>query len=289
MMRHISKWWIIIVFLLLIVLSAAIGTISRNRHETYQNSSSTTDKPRVAICYWGLKSSTRLVYETHQQKLFDVLMRAGIDYDVFMHTWKVDKETRWSDETQSLVEVSRHADKYTEDYKLLTPYKYQIDNQDEFLQSLNFADYFNQELYDKYGDSQHEWKPELIRNHLCALESQKRVTQMCIDDGREYDFVIFVRPDAEIKDDFPLWIFNDMKEEEIAIPNHGHWEGFNDKFAVVPYIDCWKYGKRIDEIVEFRRTQGRIVSEKYTQYIIKKYFTHVHYLDFAFDIRKNKQ
>lgn len=289
-MRRLSKFWIIIVFLTLIVLSSAVGTIRQKHYETYETyeNNNTTHKPHVAICYWGLTTSTHLVYETHQQRLFDVLAKADIDYDVFMHTWKIDKEMRWDDDTGTVIEVNRQPDENVEDYRFLKPHKYNKDNQDEFLQSINFADYFNQELYDKYGNSEHEWKPELIRNHLCALESQKRVTQMCMDEGRHYDFVIYMRPDAEIKNDFPVWIINDMKEGEIAIPNHGHWEGLNDKFAVVPYIDCWKYGKRIDEIVEYRRTQGKIQSEGYAKYIMNKYFTHVHFLDFAFDIRKNK-
>ena len=271
---------IFIIGFLIFILALSV-LFNNNTFEGYENK-----KYNVAICYWGLTSSTKLVYDSHEKKLFDILKNNNIDYDVYLHTWKVDKQIRWSDESSSVVEVNTSID--YDEYKLLNPYKYKIDNQDEFLDSITFSDYFDKELYDKYGDSEHEWKPELIRNHLCALESQKRVTQMCIDENKNYDFVIYVRPDVELHDNIPVDIFDNLKNEEIAIPNNGHWDGYNDKFAITPFNDCAKYGKRIDEIVEYRKTQGRIVSEVYTKYTINKYFNNVHYVDFNFSVIKPK-
>ena len=111
---------------------------------------------------------------------------------------------------------------------------------------------------------------------------------MCIDENKSYDFVIYVRPDAELHDNIPVDIFDNLKNEEIAIANNGHWDGYNDKFAITTFNDCAKYGKRIDEIIKYRKTQGRIVSEVYTKYTIDKHFNKVHYIDFNFTVVKPK-
>ena len=41
-----------------------------------------------------------------------------------------------------------------------------------------------------------------------------------------------------------------------------------------------KYSTRIDEIIEFRRNHGRIVSEKYVKYIINTYYPNLQLIDF---------
>lgn len=46
-------------------------------------------KPRVAICYWGLTRSTKKVYQTHFDKIFNVLEKNDMPHDVFMHTWSL--------------------------------------------------------------------------------------------------------------------------------------------------------------------------------------------------------
>jgi hypothetical protein len=155
------------------------------------------------------------------------------------------------------------------------------------LNSLKISDYFDQELYNKYGEGiQYEWDPQLLINHLCSLESQKRVTDMCINSKKPYNFVIYIRPDVLIEDFFPVdsLDINYCNEAYIAIPDGKTYEGYNDQCAVLPFNMCEKYGKRIDEIIEFRKTNGRIVSEKYVKYIVDKYFITRNIIDFVFHI-----
>lgn len=235
----------------------------------------------IAINYWGMTRSTRFVYKSHHEKLFDVLKKCGINYDIYMHTWKTDKNIVWGDEVNIPINY--------EEYQLLTPTHYQIDEQSLFLESINFEDYFNQKIYDLYGgDTYREWRPYLIRNHLCALESQKRVTTMCINSNKKYDFVIYIRPDVEIQTAFPIDCLSKININDIAIPADNHYEGYNDRFAIIPFSVCEKYGKRIDEIIEFRNLKGRIVSEKYVKYIIEKYYDKVHFINFNFQITRPK-
>ena len=232
--------------------------------------------PTIAICYWGLTRSTKKVYKSHIDNLFNVLLDNNVHYDIFMHTWATEEPLIWYEKSAFPIDY--------EEYKLLTPNYYKIDNQHDFLNSLNFSDYFDEQLFKIHGgNTHHEWHPALIRNHLCALESQKRVTDMVLNSNKIYDIVIYVRPDVMINNVLNIkWVT--LNESSISIPNFDHCEGYNDRFAIVHFNECSNYGKRIDEIIEFRKKHGRIVSEKYVKYIIHKYYKHVNFIDFNFSI-----
>jgi hypothetical protein len=220
---------------------------------------------KIAICYWGMTRSTRFVYKTHESNLYDVLKDNNIDYDIFMHTWETDNNIVWEKKYDNPIDY--------EEYKLLNPTYYEKQKQDEFLDTIIFNNYFDEELYNKYGDSQHEWIPTLIRNHLCALESQKRVYHMVLKTKEDYDYILFVRPDVKIENNFDHTILNE--DFDIVIPSDVHNEGYNDTFAIIPFKKAEKYSTRIDEIIDFRKNNGRIVSEKYVKFIIDKYYQNV--------------
>lgn len=233
---------------------------------------------KICICYWGMTRSTKVVYNSHVKYLFNVLKDQNIDYDVFMHTWKTKNDENIIWENNSNIKVDY------EEYKLLNPTFYKIDIQDEFLQTIKFENYFNEELYNTYGGDNinYEWRPQLIKNHLCALESQKRVYNMVIEKSNKYDFIIFIRPDVELFNNFNIKWFN--LSYDITILNYEHYEGYNDRFAIIPFNKAAKYAERIEEIIEFRKTNGRIVSEKYVKFIIDKYYNNVNFVDFFMKI-----
>jgi hypothetical protein len=232
----------------------------------------------IAICYWGMTRSVKQTYKSHIQFLYNVLdnNNNNITYKKFMHTWETDTNMIWGKNSSVAIDY--------DEYKLLNPHYYTIDCQDDFLNTLTETDYFNRKLYNIYGgDTHHEWRPELIRNHLCALESQKRVTNMVQSSGFKFDYIIYIRPDVELITPFLIQYLN-INNNEIAIPNEHHYSGYNDRFAIVPYTNCSVYGKRIDEIIQFRKKNGRIVSEKYVKFILLKYFSKIHFIDFKMEI-----
>lgn len=235
----------------------------------------------IAICYFGMTRSLRKVYETHIKNIFNVLKSNSISYTIFMHSWKTDKNVFWEEESSIPIDY--------EEYKLLNPDYYKLHIQDEFLDTITFSDYFNKELYAIHGDSPSEWRPGLIRNHICALESQKRVTQMVLDAKNletklnDIDYVMYIRPDVIIHSMFSL-DYIPRNPDEISIPNDNNYDGLNDRFAIVHFSNCVKYGQRINELKEFRSTQGRITSETYVKYILDKYYKSVKPINFKFDI-----
>ena len=217
---------------------------------------------RVAICYWGMTRSTRHVYKSHEENLRAPLNQAGISYDIYMHTWATDTNRIWNKDSPIPCDY--------EEYRLLRPTAYKIDDQAAFLEEIDWSQYFNKSLWDSKGDCpQGEWWPELIRNHLCALESMKRVTQMI--EG-VYDYVLYMRPDAEIYTPLPVSALTNLSGNDIAIPAYDSNEGYNDKFAAMCYDQCKPYAFRIDCAAEYRRGNGRIVSEKYTKFIVDAHY-----------------
>ena len=232
---------------------------------------------RIAICYWGITRSTKFIYKSHFVNLFHPLKNNNIEYKIFIHTWKVQNNQNIIWENVSPIPINY------EEYKLLHPDYYKIDDQQVFKDQLNFSDYFNKELYDKYGgDTAHEWRPQLIMNHLCALESQKRAYQMVNDTGEQFDFIMFVRPDVQITNQFDVNILN--TNFDIIIPSYDHHEGYNDRFAIMPFNNSFNYACRINEIREFRKKYGRIVSEKYVKFIINKYYNNLKFINFLMKI-----
>ena len=215
--------------------------------------------------------STRHIYQSHRENLIQPLVAAGISYDIYMHTWATDTNRIW--DTDSPIPCD-----YRE-YRFLEPSLYRSDYQSLFLQNIDMSQYFDKELWERKGDCPDgEWWPQLIQNHLCALESMKRVTQMV--HGR-YDYILYIRPDAEIYTPFPTNIFTELSGNDIAIPTYDSNEGYNDKFAVMRYDHCQPYAFRIDGLSDFRRHRGRIVSEKYTKYVVDQHY-HLKPIEFRF-------
>ena len=226
-------------------------------------------KTKIAVCYWGLIRTLREVYPSQKKYVFDELDNAGIEYDIYLHTWKADRQLVWDRLTTIPADYSG--------IDIVKPVASQIDTQSDYLNTIHFPNYYNPYEY--------EWEPQLILNHLCALESQKRSTEMCLNSGKTYDYVMFLRPDALVNNRLPVeTIFTeDFSKNKIAIADFEHWEGYNDRFAILPYDTVKPYSHRIDDIIEFRRTCGRIVSEKYVKHVVDKHYT-VKLFDFHFDL-----
>jgi hypothetical protein len=236
-----------------------------------------------AIIYFGLTRSVIKTHESHKKYIFDVLHSHNLKYKTFMHTWKTNDDTQYVWEKIIPQKINY------EEYKLLHPDVYRLDNQTDFLATVNMDNYFYKDVWDSKGHSKHgEWLPQLIKNHICALESQKRCFGMvkdCVLKGDTFKFVMFIRPDITIHNELPI---TDIipNHDKISIPNHRHHEGLNDQFAITNYENGNIYSNRISELAEFRKNNSRIVSEKYLKFIILKYGMKINELDFKYDVTR---
>ena len=234
-----------------------------------ENDTLSYENKKIALCYFGLTRTLNKVIDNQRNNIFDSLKKHGYDIHIFMHTWKTnnDEQNIWGVTLDTKIDY--------DDYKILEPNYYKIDSQDDFLNSINIYDYFNKEKWDKYGDDRKrgEWPIHLIRNHLCALESQKRCFEMVEKCDEKFDYVMVIRPDC-LFSQLNMNDFEHLKEyiDGILISKHDSFEGYNDKFAIMNYDKASPYCKRIDEIKMWRKTTTRIVSEKFVKFIVDKYY-----------------
>jgi hypothetical protein len=192
-----------------------------------------------------------------------------------MHTW----ETKNHKQRVGNNVVNANID--YEEYKCLHPNVFQRDSQEAFLETVHFDDYFYRDIWEQKGESKEgEWIPELVQNHLCALESIKRGYQLVKQDGNRFRYVMFVRPDCFFHDPLPFPAMG----SNVILPKQDAYEGYNDRFAVVPseYADI--YASRLDGLKDFRQTQGRIVSEKYLKYVLDTHEVPLQFVSFRFDL-----
>lgn len=121
-----------------------------------------TTNPTVAICYWGMIRTLRDTLSSQKQYVYDELDKMGIEYDTYIHTWKTTENLVWN---HKMIEPIDY-----DSIDLINPSAKQIDDQDEFTNTIHMPSY--------YYEGEYEWEPYLIRNHLCALESQKRSAEL---------------------------------------------------------------------------------------------------------------
>jgi len=236
-----------------------------------------------AIIYFGLTRSVKKTYESHHKNIFDILKKNGLTYKTFMHTWKTKNNTQNIGENL----ISEKID-YLE-YKLLSPDFYMIENEEEFLESINMDNYFYKDVWEKIGHSVNgEWLPGMVSNHLCMLRSQKRGFNMVNESvlkGNKFKFIMFIRPDITIHTELPIDSIL-PNYNKINIPNHSHHEGVNDQFGIMNYEYAGNYANRLDELADYRSKHGRIVGEKYCKFIIKKYNMEINQLSFNYSITR---
>lgn len=120
------------------------------------------------------------------------------------------------------------------------------------------------------------------------LESQKRGLELVegyMEKGYTFNNIIYLRMDLMLQQEIPIdkIISNTNK---IYIPNHSNYEGFNDQIAIMNYNNACIYGKRIIELADFRKTNGRIVGEKYLKYIIDKYHIQINMISLQYYIQR---
>lgn len=234
---------------------------------------------KIAICYHGLLRGLKTTAKSHNINIYDVLDDNNIDYDIFLHTWIIDDETLYDT-------TCKHAiDSDINNLKLLNCKKTQVDNQSIFLKNLDFSQYFYEKEWSgtppRSNNQKGEWIPQLLKNHLCALESLKRVYKLIEDCESNYDYILCIRPDGELNSKIDINFFKDLSDNEIAVPNNERYNGYCDRLALGKSKYMKYYMMRIDEAPEFRRTKHRIDAESYCRYVIDKYakvkFIHYNY------------
>ena len=211
---------------------------------------------KVVICFFGLTRSLKYNIKYLQKNIFDVLKQNGFDYDIFIHTYKKTglHNNNRANEFNTIIDNN--------EYKLLNPEKYEIDDEDDINEKIPF------DLYKSHGDP---WKNKYLsfHNYIKQLYSLYCVTGLWENNKLDYDAAIYIRPDVIVTK--PLNIDNllEYKQNTIYIPNHHHSGGYNDRFAYGSINTMITYGNRYKNGIEYSKKKI-FHAESFLKYILDK-------------------
>lgn len=235
----------------------------------------------VAVFHYGVLrvSNSSEVHSSHEKYIFKPLRENGYTIYRFLHTWTQREDTYVWNEKIKKADIKTELGLF---HPPLTAYSIH-DSQEDFIKSVNFSLYFNQRLYEELGDNgKGEWHPYLVRNLLWGMQSLKRAAHLAayleVMNNRSFDLVFCMRPDTIVKqfnlNDFLQNIVPKQPHVKVYTPGYSKGEGANDQFSIV--VGSMAYAlplyERYDSLLEYRKTLGRVVSEKVMRYQLEKYY-----------------
>ncbi len=211
------------------------------------------EKKKVAIIFYGLTRTLEKTIYSLNKNLFKPLNDNSIDYDIFIHTYKIygSYSNMWSGEN-----TNNYNNENVE--TLLKPKYYIFDDQETIVNNIDFEEYYKK-LGNWTGMTQ-EMTKYLIRNMCLALYSKKQITLLFDKKINEYDYAIIIRPDTRLNKMFDVNYFNELNDTNIIVPEKDWFLGCNDRICIgKPNIISY-CGKLFDELKIYSENKS-IVSE----------------------------
>jgi hypothetical protein len=208
---------------------------------------------RVAICFIGICRTTNFTSSSIEKYIYRALDKINIKYDIYLHTYEINKEynNEWSNEKNFKIN--------NDNWKLLRPNKYMIENEDEVSTKLDLF------KYRTHGDP---WNTKFVslNNVILSLWSAYQVTQLWKNSNIEYDAVIYLRPDILYIKPLELKFFNMIYENNILLPNFEEMP-INDRFAIGCPRVMQIYGERFIHAYDYSLSY-QLHAETYLNYIL---------------------
>lgn len=209
----------------------------------------------MAIIFFGLARNLKSTFLSIRKNIFIALKDQGIDYDVFLHTFELEKLTNMrSNEKDEIIDNN--------EWKMLQPLRYIIENQDEIDKILP---------HDEFCRFTNPWPEDptknSMRNMLRALYSLKQAWTLVSDTN--YDGYIILRPDMQYLD--PMIIKHKISLYTIYIPEWGSVRnGENDRLCLCDKATAKIYLNRYDQLFEYARIRAPN-SHTFLKYILDRF------------------
>jgi hypothetical protein len=217
------------------------------------------DDPRkVAICFFGLTRSLKYTLPSIKQYLFEPLKKNNIKYEIFLHTYAIKGAytNQWAGEHDIVLDKN--------EYKLLKPDHYIIEDKDEVSEKLEL------EKYRTHGDPwniKNKWNFNTLNNHILYLWSQKQLTKM-VSMKKGITHIVICRPDVRFMTPLdPKWFR--FTTDSIFVPEFASYNYVNDQFAIGRYEQMMIYASRFDHALEYSKNNS-LISEAYLEYTLNK-------------------
>jgi hypothetical protein len=216
---------------------------------------------KIAIIYYGLSRSLSKTIHSIRKNLFNVLDRNNIQYDIYIHTYKINGTYKniWSGE-----ETNNYNNENINE--LLNPKYYLFDEQSNIEKSINFNEYYTFTQWN--GFFPEETVRYMIKNLVLALYSKNKITKLFNKNSSQYDYAIISRPDIELTNEIDINYFNQLNNNNIIIPEQDSYEGCNDRFCIGNPSIVSYYGTLYEKLLEYSK-HTNIISECYLQDMLK--------------------
>ena len=212
---------------------------------------------KVAFCFWGLTRSLKYTIDSIKENIFNVFDEKGIDYDIFLHTYFFKGLYNNKQSNESNVSLN------FEEYKLLNPKYFKIDNQDEVIKKINFS------LFETPKKKKIALPRSSHTNFILAMYSKLQIVNIINESKNRYDYIIYLRPDVKFQNKFNLRWFSLSHGKKMLIPNFAHNNGYNDRFFVGNHDQALVYGSAYNYLHEYSRTI-QLKPEAFIKYVIQK-------------------
>jgi hypothetical protein len=210
---------------------------------------------KVAIIFFGLTRTLNKTIHSLQENLFKPLNENSMNYDIFMHTYKIfgPYHNMWSGE---------NTDNYNnEDVEEILHPKYLIsDNQETIANSIDFNEYYKN--LGNWTDMSEEVTKYLIKNMCLALYSKKQITLLFDKYINEYDYAIIIRPDTLLHSKININEFYNLNDNNIIVPEKDWFWGCNDRMCIGRPSIISYCGKLFDHLQPYSEHTS-IISERF--------------------------
>ena len=235
---------------------------------------------KIALCFWGLTRSLKYTIDSIKKYILEPLKKAGIEYDIFLHTYYF--KGLYNNEFGKEYDVKLDFD----EYKLLKPDYFKMDNQDEIIKTINFN------KYNHTGRKSIHYNRQTHNNAILGLYSMRESTRMIEKSGKKYDFIFFLRPDMKYLRAFNTRWFMLTKNVKVLTTRFGKSGGYNDRMFIGNYSQGMIFGKALDYLEEY--IKGHVfIAEPFIKWLVHdKMFNYknimVRFIDYSFQrVRAN--
>lgn len=224
---------------------------------------------QVALGFFGITRSLKFTIDSIKHNITDSLNELGYDFKIFLHTYGLDSYNNVRT-GESTTQIDNN------EYKLLNPDYFVIENQDEVKKNLNL------EQYRKHPDP---WNTQYnsVDNFILAQYSKLKLTKMIKDTETKFDYIIFLRPDVEYLNKLEESFFKSVCNNRICIPdfnvkyeNSWLWK-FNDRFAITNYNNYRIYGELFHQLLSISKFMSLHSETVMARYLLDKkvYYKHI--------------
>lgn len=197
---------------------------------------------RVAIVFYGLTRNLRATFPSIKKYIFKAFESAGVEFDVYLHTYFLETLTNFRSGEDNVPLDN-------DEWKMLYPYRYLIDIQDEVDKLLP---------HDEFCLLENPWAAtdptrNSMRNLLRQLYSLQRAWTL-LEEEEKYDGYLILRPDLDYQ--FPLRIPRKLPvaEKDVFMPQWGAGEvGANDRVCFTSYEGARVIMNRLNHVMEYGR------------------------------------